>query len=74
MKVYQAVQNILVGDRQTGDLLSLLLCLESMLKIKHFSFNKCSYIGNLIKLFSFKDEIFIGGALSVLNYIRWYAS
>jgi hypothetical protein len=32
MKIYQAVQNLLVGDRQTGDLVSLLSFLESRLK------------------------------------------
>jgi hypothetical protein len=41
MKIYQAVQKLLVGaniqthtktDRQTGDLISLLSCLESRLK------------------------------------------
>jgi hypothetical protein len=36
MKIYQAVQKSLVGDhRQTGDLISLLSFLESMLKIIH---------------------------------------
>jgi hypothetical protein len=37
MKIYQAVQKLLVGgtqrDRQTGDLISLLSFLESRLKI-----------------------------------------
>jgi hypothetical protein len=31
MKIYQAVQKVLVGDRQTGDLISLLSFLESRL-------------------------------------------
>jgi hypothetical protein len=33
MKIYQAVQKLLVGDRQTGDLISLLSLLESRLII-----------------------------------------
>jgi hypothetical protein len=33
MKIYQVVQKLLVGDRQTGDLISLLSFLESRLKI-----------------------------------------
>jgi hypothetical protein len=34
MKIYQSVQKLLVGDRQTGDLLSLLSFLEGMLNSK----------------------------------------
>jgi hypothetical protein len=33
MKIYQAVQKLLVGDRQTGDLISLLSFPESRLKL-----------------------------------------
>jgi hypothetical protein len=38
MKIYQSVERLLVGDtltdRQTGDLINLLSCLESKLKSK----------------------------------------
>jgi hypothetical protein len=34
MKIYHAVQMLLVGDTQTGDLISLLSFLESRLKKK----------------------------------------
>jgi hypothetical protein len=33
MKIYQSFQKLLVGDRQTGDLISVLLFLESRLNI-----------------------------------------
>jgi hypothetical protein len=39
IKIYQAVQKLLVGDRQTDDLISLLSFLESRLKI-HEKLNK----------------------------------
>jgi hypothetical protein len=32
MKIYKAVQKLLMGDRQTGDLISLLSFLESRIK------------------------------------------
>jgi hypothetical protein len=41
MKSYQAVQKLLVGDRQTGDLISLLSFLESRLK-KEGENERCS--------------------------------
>jgi hypothetical protein len=34
MKIYKSVQKLLVGDRQTGDLLSLVSFLEGMLNSK----------------------------------------
>jgi hypothetical protein len=33
MKIYQVVQKLLVGDRETGDLISLSSFLESRLKL-----------------------------------------
>jgi hypothetical protein len=37
MEIYQAVKKLLVGDRQTGDLISLLSFLESRLKSMYYT-------------------------------------
>jgi hypothetical protein len=37
MRIYQVVQKLLVGNRQTGDLISLLSFLERKLKIAHYT-------------------------------------
>jgi hypothetical protein len=48
MKFYQVVRKLLVGDRQTGDLISLLSFFESTLKISSsllFNTVHCSTVG-----------------------------
>jgi hypothetical protein len=47
MKIYKAVQKLLVGNRQTGDLLGLLSCMVSG--------QKMTYLYK-VAAFSYKDE------------------
>jgi hypothetical protein len=44
MKFYQAVQNLLVGDRQTGDMISLLSVLEGRPTVVNKA--HCKVLGN----------------------------